>query len=64
MVRVIVRNTQQEGGYFEDEEFNQYQIMAYKRWANAYGYETWQGYVTARHGYEWKDYSFLRENSP
>jgi hypothetical protein len=51
---------------FEDHEpsLNRYQKMAYTRWAKKYGYRTWQGYLTARQGYKWKDYTYLREHSP
>lgn len=50
---------------FEDHasSLNRYQKMAYSRWAKKYGYRTWEGYLTARHGYEWKDYQYLREHS-
>lgn len=52
--------------YFEeyDEELSDKQKYAFKRWANAYNYRTYQGYLTARYGFQWKDYSFLREHSP
>jgi hypothetical protein len=67
MVRVEIKQLDSDRGiYFEDieEELSNEQKAAYKRWANAYGYETWQGYFTAKYDIEWRDYAWLRENSP
>jgi len=61
-----VANEMFEGLFGEEivDNLNQWQRASLTRWSRAYGYQTIEGYLTAKFGVEWKDYSYLREHSP